>query len=589
MMMFTSATKALTETRRLDSKEEAQQAYTNFGDCISAILCNKEAAMEDVDSFFDIIEKYKIKDSKAFLDFYKKCNTYPENKKSANKKKPNNNKTRQNTLISPEKMLEFVRLFKFDTSDDLFNEAKKQNIPPMHLLQQEEERFEAVKKGLDEHILKDEDCIFAGRPALDIYFKYRKEFIKNSNNIARTISEIAKKEISETFEYELRKREFKGFDEYFDSDEDKIKFIENSQIDLTSKKAASYKDACKDLLKSAKEQLPEQEYKKFSRYLSNNDFLAKTKYAPKNIQQLLSVSTKDTLKRISEGKISSIEQFLSLLDEYKDEDSNTQNIVTHLNNALKSMSFEEYKDFLSDAQDKLKSYGTNIKINNKNISYLPLNLLEEGNSKETQTLGLLKRLYKSSNNDSELNFISSLSSAFVKKHKPVAELQIIQEIISRSDSADSQYVNLNRVFGLQDDIDYYRGDKNAKVYFKTSQIVQGKIPQEFFDFVNSNDWTRITDNGKCVNLTPHARLRLIERFALNDYDSIEDIDYKEMAQKLNAVLKAVYSSKETKIKLNPITSKLEVSFKFDKDNSDAVAIFDKSGVMVTIYPKDKKH
>ncbi len=594
MMMFNSITKGMAEMPRIGSIEAAQKTYTDFGDCISGILYNNQAAMTDVDLFLGILKKYKIKDSKSFADFYKKCTTLPENKKSTNKKKPNNKNNKngqnnQNNLIPCDKMLEFVRLFRFDIFGDLLNEAKKQNVSPVSLLYQEEERFQTVKKVIDEHILKDEDCIFAGRPALDIYLKYKKEFVKNPNNIEGIVSQIAKIEMSENYEYELRKKEFNSFDEYFDSEEDKIKFIENSQIDLISEEAVPYKDACRDLLGFAKEQLSEQEYKKFSEFLLNSDFLSKSKYAPQNIQQLTSVSDRELLNFISDDKIPSIEQLISLLDTYKDDYSNAQNIINHLNEALKTMSFAKYTSFLSNTQDKINSYGVNIKIDNKNINYLPLAPLNKRKDEDSQTLELLKRLYKASNSNKELNLISALSMAFVEKNDNAAKFQIIQEILSKSNSANSQYENINRVFGLQNDIDYYMANDDKKISSKTSRIIQEKIPKEFFDFVNSDDWTRITDDGKYVNLILHAKLRLIERFALNDVDSIEDLDYKKMAQKLNAVLKEVYSSDTSTIKLNPLTSNLEVNFKYGEKEADGLAVFDKSGRMITIYPKRSKN
>lgn len=319
MMLFSVNAKTISEIRKVD-KNEAQKIYTTFADCISGILYNDDASFSDVDLFLDIVDKYKIKDSKAFAEFYKKCNLGPDSKKNSNKKKSNN----QNTLIQSDKLLEFVRLFRYDVSGDLFKEAKDKKIAPKQFLLNEKKQYETAKAAIDDYIFKNNDRVLAFRPALDIYAKYRKEFISNPNSISSVVAKIAKQEAFKNQECELRLEELESFDEYFDFEEDKLKFIENSQIDLISKGGAYYRNACKDLLAFAKEQLPKEKYEEFVEFLSSNDFLAKLQYTPDDIEKFISVSNGETLKLILDKKIPSIQQLLSLIEQYSDENENSK-------------------------------------------------------------------------------------------------------------------------------------------------------------------------------------------------------------------------------------------------------------------------
>lgn len=249
------------------------------------------------------------------------------------------------------------------------------------------------------------------------------------------------------------------------------------------------------------------------------------------------------------------------------------------------MSFEEYKEFLSKVQNKINSYGIDIEINDQNISCIPLDILDENDGKKDKILELLKELCKVTTNNKELNFVSLFPNAFTKSFQPFSKFQIAQEILSKSDSVSSQYKNLNKFFDMEEDMSLYRSGQNAKAYSDIYKKLRENMPDEFVDFVNSDEWAKITNDGKILNLSLHARMRLIERFALKDIKDGKNISYEEMASRLNDMLKAVYTSQVDKIEISPEDSVLKINFKYKKDNRTTTAAFDKNGKMVTIYQK----
>ena len=126
-------------------------------------------------------------------------------------------------------------------------------------------------------------------------------------------------------------------------------------------------------------------------------------------------------------------------------------------------------------------------------------------------------------------------------------------------------------------------DKDCSTYIYAKEI-QNSLPKEFIDFVISDDWTKYeeTDTVK-PKLTLHAKLRLIDRFALNGAKNIDELYSEETTEKLKQILKTVYTDTPTEIRGSDKTKRLIVDF--IHNGTEIEAVFSKEGKMVTIVPR----
>ncbi len=115
-----------------------------------------------------------------------------------------------------------------------------------------------------------------------------------------------------------------------------------------------------------------------------------------------------------------------------------------------------------------------------------------------------------------------------------------------------------------------------------------KITDDFMNFIRSDEWLNFKDdNTKIPDVSMHARLRLLERFVLDEYDDINNLDYDKIAKKTKDILKTIYAAKPINVKRNPETQGSLIA-EYLYDGNIIKAVFAEGGKLVTIFPDETK-
>lgn len=116
------------------------------------------------------------------------------------------------------------------------------------------------------------------------------------------------------------------------------------------------------------------------------------------------------------------------------------------------------------------------------------------------------------------------------------------------------------------------------------KAIERQIPNKFVDFINSNSWVKFDKkSSKVPNIQLHARLRAIDRFALNSETSIDTLYSKETIQKLRRLFNAAYCQTPPSVKSTDQSKRLITNFSFE--GSTIECVFTQQGKMITIVPK----
>ena len=110
--------------------------------------------------------------------------------------------------------------------------------------------------------------------------------------------------------------------------------------------------------------------------------------------------------------------------------------------------------------------------------------------------------------------------------------------------------------------------------------------KEFVEFVRSNDWIQYDKNGNEIPaLGLHARLRTIDRFALNGINDINELYTQETKEKLTSLLSTVYTKTPTEVRGSSFDKKIIADF--NHNGKEIEVVFTQGGKMVTIVPRRK--
>ena len=158
-----------------------------------------------------------------------------------------------------------------------------------------------------------------------------------------------------------------------------------------------------------------------------------------------------------------------------------------------------------------------------------------------------------------------------------------KEIATRIDKSDESYQNISRLLHL--DRQSLKLDENCSTYIYT-RAIQKALPSEFVEFVESNDWIQYSNkNVKMPSISFHAKLRAIDRFALNGVSDIKELYTEEAKNKLKSLMQTVYMSTPTQISSNGYEKRLIADF--NHNGREIEVVFSQNGKMVTIVPRRK--
>ena len=221
-----------------------------------------------------------------------------------------------------------------------------------------------------------------------------------------------------------------------------------------------------------------------------------------------------------------------------------------------------------------------IQINSNNINGIDVDSILSEESVSTKTLIDILESISAPTEDS--NFIVSLPGSTKKTDcNAFSSYRIAQEIASKIDKSGESYQNISRLLGI--DRVSLSLPRDCSYYFYVKAIEKA-LPKEFIEFVNSDEWMKFSDDKVgSANLVLHARLRAIDRFALNDADNIDVLYKTETISKLKNLFRTIYTKSPIDIKGTDSSKRFVADFVHDSNVIEAV--FLDNGEMITIVPK----
>lgn len=564
-------------------KSQARSKYEDFGDCIISIHKNDEGTIYDLVSFLNQVQKYKISNSKAFLNFYRKC---CESNSKKDKKKQSY--AGQNINLNSSKLLEFVRLLEFDNTDDLLKTARLKGTSAYRYLESEKKYFESIESKIEEFLLSDKNTAFIGLTPIDIFKKYRKDLKNNlsGTQVVDVLEHINTTEAKKNADSQKQKDYFEKFSKYFEDKKSVLRFIENSEISFSSENEEMHAGACLELLEVSKQRLNPEEYNRFVGALSENHFLEKSALDSESVSELslLCGANKKLMLLIADKKISDIKSLLSLLNEYKDSDSQCDKVIDFFYNHSFEHSIKEINSALTRLKNQCKNCGLSISIDNTNIEKIPSDYLFKNDISDDEFKALLEGL--SEGDDSGINYLRFYPELLDNTKFKYSKTSIIENILTSEEDKIS-YPNARRLFDLDTDINALANPRNTYQPYEIRRTMEDKLPSEFVNLINSDDLINfMNDSAKIPNIVLHAKLRLIERFALGKYENREDIDWENVISDVQSVLKTIYTSNPVKItRKNDNT----LTYTYSHKDSELKAVFSKDGALITVVAPDEEN
>ncbi len=546
------------------SDSQKNELYKNFNKIFTSVYTrgNNSDDADSLNNLINILINFNINNPDKFLNFYNKVNL-------------SNNKN-----FTTNQLCEFVDLFDYYNYDDLFEQSKKLNISPRNFLETKKEHFEKYEPEITNFIENGSSDKFIGKTALDIYKQYNYMFDENIN-IHQILQNIVTQDSANQTEDKIRQKEFMLFEQFFDSKHDTVKFLLNNKISFDkSSRSQNHKSACLTILNSLTEKNNLQQSKDKIKKLSDSGFLLRSKNAlSKFVDDMQQKGQlKQILNIIINKNVSSVKKLYNFFKSYEEIPNENQNLIHHLSLIPDNMKFNEYIDILNFLSSSLVNAEIPVEINNSNILNININDYRTKDSFNAQKLNNLT--CNLLNQPENTNFVNYLENTFTNTTPYYSPFQIAKEIVSKINSSEESYRNLARELHLsKSDL---KLDDNTSEYIYI-QAVQNKLPQEFINFINSNNWLDYNNNGNVPNAGLHARLRIIDRFALNENNSINNLYSQETENKLKQFFDNIYNKLPYNIEGRNKSHR--IALKYNIENKIVEIIFNNKGELITAFPQ----
>ncbi len=541
------------ETKHIN-KQEAFETFKKYPDILTSLYSSDEDT-ESISDFLNLADKYKINNSQAFVSFYQKI--YNKKIKTLNR----------------ENILEFLELFKYNACD-IFKDAKTRNVSPLELLNEQKQEFLSVKDEIEKFVLNDETNYFAGLSALEIYIKY-KELFQNAKNTAQVLERITKLNIETPEQYQFKANLIDKFSKFFENKEQLYNFFKTNNIDFSSEKSdLDYQQNCYLLLEALYDENDKAKSKERIDYFAENKIPAKSKA---DLEEFISQTQNADVRRsilslMAEKKVPSFKAFKEFFEKYSESKESAKNVYAYL--SASPVDFKMLNSILNKIQEKIDSLNIPVKINSSNIGFI--NPLEHDDKKPVETkdvLNLLKQTYQDKNG----NFIKYLPNNQKQDFVCYPDFAIAYELASKMNKSAESYQNIARL--LKIDKTSLDLPQDCSEYIHASAI-RRMLNSDLIDLINSSDIINFDKSKNIPNVTLHARLRILDRYILNDIKDVSLLYSKETKEKLREIYKIIYTQTPKNVVPNCDDKRMLVEY----DNS-IKAIFSKEGTMITALPQ----
>lgn len=537
--------------------ELAKICYLNLGHTINV------AKNSDVDFYTDPLfilifssSNLDFRTDKEFSEFYLEL--------TKGSGKPQKNKKGQQK-ISQKEVINFINLLSF-LEPDLAHQYKQDKKFPLYAeLKKRKLEFEKVQDKIEKLI----DKYGARRYLKDAFYTYKQYYdyyshAKNLETFVLDAIEIEKEHAKESSSLEEK------FLYYFKDKEVLDTFLSKNKIKLD--KDTPYTKQCDKLLDCLVKDKDEKTAQELCKKLANSEFLINSQKvlakfivsrSEKELQALLEIA-------LSEN-IASAQELTLMIKPYLNKQKQIDKLLAHYK-TQRNMDFGSYLSKINQIQKDLNNFGFSIVLNNDNIQALDLKELKNNKLNLNQALKIAKEILNQ-NNDG--NFIAGMEEASVEKHTPYTAGQIAKELTSsQTGRYKENYSGFLDSFSLKvSDLGLKKPDSQ---YEKTLQEVIKKEMGDLISLLNSDIYMYEFENGKLPNLTLHARMRLIDRFILQeDKDLFDENSFDEIRK----IMEIIYT--QTPYKMEKAKNGFSVYFKYG-ENEEIKAVFTQKGEMLTI-------
>ncbi len=565
------------------NKEGAEEFYLNFVETISSVFdINNETSQKRLQDTLKVIDEFGIKNDSEFIALFNAINS-PQDTKSSSKKRQKKAHNTKNK-ISKNDIKEFVDLLLFADKEVIKKFKSNKNYPIKQELLNKKENYEKLKPEIEKQLSENDSIYFAGQSAFEVFMENQDLLHKDKNgrlelfNYADLIRHDKEQNCAQKTEA------FNTLLEYFQDKTAAKDFIIENEIKLDSsyKSRVFRKNIIKILAALNNEDNPKFYYDSV-RKLTKSGFIRNSK---SDIGSLIGIcknelNLKAVLRIALNRELESPKTLTEILQKYSDEQTgNFKEILGYIKNLPLDISLEEFVEHVNDIQSSLTGAGIPIKITGNNICLLnPKDVIKYQKGRFT----LLMKLAAQLSNKKHENFIAGLSNAFAIQGQNITPKEIAREIV-KLEGKNEEYANITRELRLsRKDL----GISNSSIDEQSKYLcaVASALSEEFVSFVNSDDWINFAhENATQPNLTLHAKLRAIERLALNKEGSIKYLYTDETKTKMKNLFKTIYNETPEKIEKSKIDNTFIAYFNTESD--DIKAVFNNNGKMVTIIKTD---
>ncbi len=491
---------------------------------------------------------------KEFSDFYLELTR-------GSSKTQKNKKTQQK--ISQKDMVNFINLLSFLESDIACMYKQNKKYPLYAELKKRKIEFGKVQDKIEFLIDKHN----ARRYLKDAFYTYKEyyEQYQTSKNLEAFVLNAIKMEKEKARKSSSLERKFLY---YFDDEQAFEMFLIKNKISLDEQ--TPHAKLCYKILDCLVKDKDEKTAQELCKKLAESDFIVNSK---NSLGKFVSSKSDEELQILLEiilnENFSSIQEINALIKPFLNKQNQIIGLLTHFK--AQNIDFRSYISKITQIQRDLSNFGLSISINNDNIQMLNLEDLKNNKLNLQQACKVAKRLLS----QEEGNFILGLKNSTTENHPPYTAGQIAKELTSsQTGRYKESYSGFLNLFCLRtSDL----GFKNPNSQYE--ETLQEIIKKEFGDlisFLNSDVYMYELENGKLPNLTLHAKMRLIDRFILQeDKDLFDDSSFDEIKN----ILEIIYT--QTPYKMEKAKNGFNVYFKYG-ENEEIKAIFTQDGEMLTV-------
>ncbi len=398
----------------------------------------------------------------------------------------------------------------------------------------------------------------------------------------------------------------KPFYAYLGTEEEIVKYIALCELDFSKENFAK---TCLNALRAIHDKkFPEATFKKATKFASNflvqsasNENRNKTPYDTLKENFIKNGSIEETRKFINfleKRKIESIESFNAEFEAFKGEDGSTTSAIALFKKLSDKMTLENFSKSLKDLKHAIEKFTKETGVTSPSLQNIDYKLLTEEdleldfNNKDM----LCKIIKKLTHGKDYRSVLTSFINCYTNTEKmSIMKSGIAKELTRVEKEGFEPYDNLKKVLKLRKEDLGLAENATSEEY---GRAIYENIPQKFMDFINSDIFTRKFKNvTKIPKISIHAKLRLIDRFLLNEGKGLSYLYSKAAKEEIQAVLRAVYDIDPKEIKLISAENMAGRNYRIAKDDAYKIlftynsepchAVFcSKTGLMETIFYRD---